>query len=69
MAGLSAAACARELGATPLVYEKGTRPGGSMRSPAGATHVRVVDGREEGRIGTRRGFAHDRLLTGLWECA
>lgn len=30
MAGLSAAARARELGATPLVYEKGTRPGGSM---------------------------------------
>jgi fumarate reductase flavoprotein subunit len=30
MAGLSAAARARELGATPLVQEKGTRPGGSM---------------------------------------
>jgi fumarate reductase flavoprotein subunit len=30
MAGLSAAARARELGATPLVFEKGTRPGGSM---------------------------------------
>jgi succinate dehydrogenase/fumarate reductase flavoprotein subunit len=30
MAGLSAAARARELGATPVVYEKGTRPGGSM---------------------------------------
>jgi FAD binding domain-containing protein len=30
MAGLSAAARARELGATPLLYEKGTRPGGSM---------------------------------------
>jgi len=30
MAGLSAAARARELGATPLVYEKGARPGGSM---------------------------------------
>jgi hypothetical protein len=30
MAGLSAAARARELGVTPLVYEKGTRPGGSM---------------------------------------
>jgi fumarate reductase flavoprotein subunit len=30
MAGLSAAARARELGATPIVYEKGTRPGGSM---------------------------------------
>jgi hypothetical protein len=30
MAGLSAAARARELGRTPFVYEKGTRPGGSM---------------------------------------
>jgi succinate dehydrogenase/fumarate reductase flavoprotein subunit len=30
MAGLSAAARARELGATPVVHEKGTRPGGSM---------------------------------------
>ena len=30
MAGLSAAARARELGATPAAYEKGTRPGGSM---------------------------------------
>jgi fumarate reductase flavoprotein subunit len=30
MAGLAAAARARELGAEPVVYEKGTRPGGSM---------------------------------------
>ena len=30
MAGLCAAARARELGAAPLVFEKGTRPGGSM---------------------------------------
>ena len=30
MAGLSAAVRARELGATPVVHEKGTRPGGSM---------------------------------------
>jgi fumarate reductase flavoprotein subunit len=30
MAGLSAAARTHELGATPVVYEKGTRPGGSM---------------------------------------
>jgi succinate dehydrogenase/fumarate reductase flavoprotein subunit len=30
MAGLTAAARARELGASPVVYEKGTRPGGSM---------------------------------------
>jgi fumarate reductase flavoprotein subunit len=30
MAGLAAAARARELGASPVVYEKGDRPGGSM---------------------------------------
>src|SRR5213596_966987 len=30
MAGLCAAARARELGATPVVFEKGDRPGGSM---------------------------------------
>jgi fumarate reductase flavoprotein subunit len=30
MAGLVAAARARELGASPIVFEKGTRPGGSM---------------------------------------
>jgi hypothetical protein len=30
MAGLCGAVRARELGAAPLVYEKGTRPGGSM---------------------------------------
>jgi hypothetical protein len=30
MAGLAAAARARELGAAPIVYEKGTRAGGSM---------------------------------------
>jgi succinate dehydrogenase/fumarate reductase flavoprotein subunit len=30
MAGLCAAARARELGAAPVVFEKGTRPGGSM---------------------------------------
>jgi succinate dehydrogenase/fumarate reductase flavoprotein subunit len=30
MAGLSAAARARELGARPVVHEQGTRPGGSM---------------------------------------
>jgi len=30
MAGLSAAVRARELDAAPVVYEKGTRAGGSM---------------------------------------
>jgi succinate dehydrogenase/fumarate reductase flavoprotein subunit len=35
MAGLVAAARARELGARPLVYEKGDRPGGSMLVSSG----------------------------------
>jgi FAD binding domain-containing protein len=35
MAGLSVAARARELGASPVVFEKGTRPGGSMRLSSG----------------------------------
>src|SRR5215208_737106 len=35
MAGLCAAACARELGASPLVLEKGSRPGGSMLPSSG----------------------------------
>ena len=35
MAGLCAAARARELGASPTVLEKGTRPGGSMLLSSG----------------------------------
>jgi fumarate reductase flavoprotein subunit len=35
MAGLVAAARARELGATPVVFEKGDRPGGSMYLSSG----------------------------------
>jgi succinate dehydrogenase/fumarate reductase flavoprotein subunit len=35
MAGLCAAARARELGASPVVHEKGTRPGGSMLLSSG----------------------------------
>ncbi len=35
MAGLVAAARARELGAEPVVFEKGTRPGGSMLLSSG----------------------------------
>ena len=35
MAGLVAAQRARELGAAPVVYEKGTRPGGSMLLSSG----------------------------------
>jgi succinate dehydrogenase/fumarate reductase flavoprotein subunit len=35
MAGLAAAVRARELGAAPVVYEKGSRPGGSMLLSSG----------------------------------
>ena len=35
MAGLCAGARARELGASPTVFEKGTRPGGSMLLSSG----------------------------------
>src|SRR5919108_3537983 len=35
MAGLVAAARARELGAAPVVFEKGDRPGGSMYLSSG----------------------------------
>jgi fumarate reductase flavoprotein subunit len=35
MAGLCASVCARELGAAPAVYEKGTRAGGSMLLSSG----------------------------------
>ena len=35
MAGLAAAARARELGAEPVVLEKGDRPGGSMLLSSG----------------------------------
>src|SRR6185503_13977675 len=35
MAGLAAAARARELGAAPTVFEKGDRPGGSMLLSSG----------------------------------
>lgn len=44
MAGLCAAARARELGAQPIVYEKGTRVGGSMLLSSGfAWRFRSVD--------------------------
>ena len=35
MAGLSAGARARELGVTPVIYEKGDRAGGSMLLSSG----------------------------------
>lgn len=52
MAGLAAAARARELGAEPVVYEKGTRAGGSMLLSSGfiwryrsvATHLEQCPG-------------------------
>ena len=44
MAGLVAAARLRELGAAPVVYEKGTRPGGSMLLSSGfAWRYRSLD--------------------------
>ena len=45
MAGLVAAARARELGAAPVVFEKGSRPGGSMLLSSGVVwrHIDVED--------------------------
>jgi flavin-dependent dehydrogenase len=45
MAGLSAAAEARRLGATPLVFEKLDRPGGSMRLSSGVIWRPTVSAR------------------------
>jgi fumarate reductase flavoprotein subunit len=55
MAGLVAAARARDLGATPLVYEKGSRAGGSMLLSSGfiwryaslETHLEECPGADE----------------------
>src|SRR5712691_6010643 len=49
MAGLVAAARARELGLEPVVYEKGTRAGGSMLLSSGVVwrHRRFEDFRAE----------------------
>jgi fumarate reductase flavoprotein subunit len=49
MAGLVTAARARELGASPIVVEKGTRPGGSMLLSSGVVwrHLSAEDFREE----------------------
>ena len=45
MAGLAAAARARELGAEPLVFEKGARPGGSMLLSSGVVwRHRTIEG-------------------------
>lgn len=49
MAGLVAAARARELGASPIVFEKGNRPGGSMLLSSGVVwrHRSAEDFRRE----------------------
>ena len=49
MAGLVAAARARELGAAPVVFEKGDRPGGSMLLSSGVIwrHRSAEEFREE----------------------
>jgi succinate dehydrogenase/fumarate reductase flavoprotein subunit len=49
MAGLVAAARARELGASPVVFEKGNRPGGSMLLSSGVVwrHRSTEDFRRE----------------------
>ena len=49
MAGLVAAARARELGASPVVLEKGDRPGGSMLLSSGVVwrHRSTEDFRRE----------------------
>jgi fumarate reductase flavoprotein subunit len=60
MAGLVAAARARELGATPAVYEKGSRAGGSMLLSSGfawrysslATHLEQAPDADEALAGT-----------------
>jgi fumarate reductase flavoprotein subunit len=56
MAGLSAAAEARRLGATPLVFEKLSRPGGSMRLSSGVIwrHREFEGFREECPEGDQR---------------
>jgi fumarate reductase flavoprotein subunit len=58
MAGLCAAARARELGARPIVYEKGTRAGGSMLLSSGfvwrfrsvAIHLKECPGADESLV-------------------
>lgn len=63
MAGLCAAARARELGAAPVVFEKGTRPGGSMLLSSGVIwrHREWDDFRAECPAGD------ERLQRTVWE--
>ena len=69
MAGLCAAARARELGADVLVLEKGDRPGGSMRLSSGFVwrHARFDDFRSECPDGdpALQRLVFDRLDEGL----
>ena len=58
MAGLVAAARARELGASPVVFEKGNRPGGSMLLSSGVVWRHRSTERLSPRVpGRRPGFA------------
>jgi len=63
MAGLVAAVRARELGIDAVVYEKGTRPGGSMLLSSGVVwrHCRWEDFRQECPTGD------ERLQRLVWE--
>jgi flavin-dependent dehydrogenase len=65
MAGLVAAARARELGVEAVVYEKGTRPGGSMLLSSGVVwrHLDWEDFRYECPTGDERlqGIVWERL--------
>jgi fumarate reductase flavoprotein subunit len=69
MAGLAAAARARELGAEPVVYEKGTRAGGSMLLSSGfiwryrsvETHLEQCPGADPGLASTIMGHFDDAL--------
>jgi succinate dehydrogenase/fumarate reductase flavoprotein subunit len=63
MAGLSAAARARELGAAPLVFEKGTRPGGSMLLSSGV----IWRFREWDDFRTECPTGDERLQRVVWE--
>jgi len=69
MAGLVAAARARELGLDPVVHEKGTRPGGSMLLSSGVVwrHLDWQEMRRESPRGDERvqRLVHERLDDGL----
>jgi succinate dehydrogenase/fumarate reductase flavoprotein subunit len=63
MAGLCAAVRVRELGADPVLFEKGSRPGGSMLLSSGVLwrHASLDDFRRECRAG------HPELQRLVWE--